>query len=552
MKRTVRIVGIIVAVVLIALIALPFLIDVNSFRPKLESELSSALGRDVKVGNLKLSILSGSVSAENLSISDDPAFSKTPFIQAKSLDVGVDLMPLIFSKALHVNDLTLTQPEIFLVHAPSGKWNFSSLGGNSAAKPAAPAAKSADASNPDLSVAKLNVKDGRVTVSQANSTVKPRIYDKVNIEVRNFSFTSQFPFTLNASLPGGGNVKLDGTAGPINPTDASLTPLEAKILVKQLDLAASGFIDPASGIGGLADLNGTVTSDGKNAKAHGVLSAEKLKLSPKGQPAGKPVQVTYSVNHDLGKQSGEVTQGEISIGKALAQLTGNYQIQGEITSLNMKLNGQGMPVDDLEAMLPALGVVLPSGSSLKGGTLSTNLQIAGPTDKLVITGPIKLSDTKLAGFDLGSKLSALSKFTGSGPKTGSDTSIQNLSTNARVAPDGIRTDAVNLTIPALGVLTGAGTISPAGALNYKMNAALSGGGAVGGLTQMAGLGGGGKGAGIPFAIQGTTSNPTFIPDLQGIVGSQLQNQLKSRIPGVGTGNSPVNSITGLFGKMKKN
>ena len=549
MKRILRIVGIIVAVVLVALIALPFLIDVNSFRPKLESELSSALARDVKVGNLKLSILSGSVSAEDLSISDDPGFSKTPFIRAKSLDVGVDLMPLIFSKALHVNDLTLTQPEIFLVHAPSGKWNFSSLGGNSAAKPQAPAAKSSDASNPDLSVAKINVKDGRVTVSQANSSVKPRIYDKVNIEVRNFSLTSQFPVTLTANLPGGGNVKLDGNAGPINPTDASLTPLDAKIQIKQLDLAASGFIDPASGIGGLADFNGTVNSDGKSAKTHGVLSAEKLKLSPKGQPAGKPVQVTYTVIHDLAKQAGEVTQGEITVGKALAQLTGNYQIQGETTSLNMKLNGQGMPVDDLEAMLPALGIVLPSGSSLKGGTLSTNLGIVGPTDKLVITGPIKLTDTKLAGFDLGSKLSALSKFTGSGPKTGSDTSIQNLSTNARVAPDGIRTDAVNLNIPSLGVLTGAGTISPAGALNYKMNAELAGGGAVGGLTQMAGIGGGGKGVGIPFAIQGTTSNPTFIPDVQGMVGSQLQNQLKSRIPGANTGN-PVNSITGLFGKKK--
>ena len=42
---------------------------------------------------------------------------------------------------------------------------------------------------------------------------------------------------------------------------------------------------------------------------------------------------------------------------------------------------------------------------------------------------------------------------------------------------------------------GAGTISPAGALNYKMNAQLAGGGAVGGLTQMAGIGGGGKGVG---------------------------------------------------------
>ena len=76
MKRALKIVGIVVVVILLAVIALPFLINVNSFRPKLESELSTALGRQVKVGNLSLSILSGSVSAEDLSISDDPAFSK--------------------------------------------------------------------------------------------------------------------------------------------------------------------------------------------------------------------------------------------------------------------------------------------------------------------------------------------------------------------------------------------------------------------------------------------------------------------------------------------
>jgi len=70
--------------------------------------------------------------------------------------------------------------------------------------------------------------------------------------------------------------------------------------------------------------------------------------------------------------------------------------------------------------------VLPSGSQLKGGTLSANLAIVGPIDKLVITGPVRLANTKLAGFDLGSKLGALSAFTG---KTAAnpDTSIQNFS-----------------------------------------------------------------------------------------------------------------------------
>ena len=126
--KALKIIGIAVAVLLLIVIALPFLINVNTFRPRLESSLTEALGREVKVGNLSLSILSGSVSAEDLAIADDPAFSKDPFIRAKSLKVGVEVMPLIFSKTLHITDITLDKPEIALLRSASGKWNFSSLG----------------------------------------------------------------------------------------------------------------------------------------------------------------------------------------------------------------------------------------------------------------------------------------------------------------------------------------------------------------------------------------------------------------------------------------
>jgi len=549
MKRALKIIGIVVVVILLVVIALPFLVNVNSFRPKLESELSSALGREVKVGNLSLSILSGSVSAENLSIADDPAFSKDPFIRAKALKVGVEVMPLIFSKTLHVTDITLDQPEIFLLHDASGKWNFSSLGNKSeASAKSTPAA--GPSSTPNLSVSKLHVKDGRLSVNRANSSAKAHVYDKVNIAVRDFSLTSQFPFTLSADLPGGGSLKLDGKAGPINPVDAAATPLEAQVNVKRLDLAASGFVDPSSGIAGLADFDGTLNSDGKQARSSGTVKADKLKLAEKGSPAGRPVEVKYATVYDLHKQSGTLTQGDVSLGKALAKLTGTYQTQGESTLLNMKLNADGMPVDDLQAMLPALGVVLPSGSSLQGGTLSANLGIVGPVDKLVITGPIRLAQTKLARFNLGSKMSAISAL--SGAQTGQDTSIQNLSTDARVAPDGVRTQNINLVIPALGTVTGDGMISPGGALNYKMIASLSGG-AITGLTQMAGLGG--KGGSIPFFIQGTTSDPKFVPDVQGVVGSQLKGGLGNALGGIKgknpAGKSPMDALGGLFGKKKK-
>src|SRR5215467_1366144 len=201
MKRILKIVGIVIAVLIVIAIAIPFFVDANTFRPKLESELTEALGRQVKVGNLSLSLFSGSVSADNISIADDPQFSKSAFITAKSLSVGVEMIPLIFSKTLNVTELTLNQPEISLVKSENGeKWNFSSLGGNNTAKPAETekTAKSTDgsgsSSNPNFTVAKLTVTDGRLTVSRAGSSEKPRVYDKVNITVTNLSLTSSFPF----------------------------------------------------------------------------------------------------------------------------------------------------------------------------------------------------------------------------------------------------------------------------------------------------------------------------------------------------------------------
>jgi len=405
MKRWLRTGGMAVAVLLLILIALPLLINVNRFRPTVQSEASAALGRQVTVGDLSLSILSGSVGADNIAIADDPAFGKSPFVTAKSLKVGVELMPLIFSKKINVTDITLDSPQIVLLKTASGKWNFSSIGGTSAQK-APESAKSGESAAPSVSVAKLNVKSGRITVGKANASAKPVVYDDVNISVENFSFASQFPFELVARLPGSGDAKIRGRAGPINAEDAAKTPFATAVKVNSMNIAALGFIDPASGIAGLANFDGTLKSDGNRATAVGLFTGKQLKFSPKGTPAPKTVTIKHTVDIDLEKQSGRIAQGDIVIGSAQAHLTGTFRTEGEAEVVNLKLDAPSMPVDELEAMLPSLGMVLPSGSQLKGGALSAELGIMGPIDKLVITGPVRLSNTQLANFDLGSKLGA--------------------------------------------------------------------------------------------------------------------------------------------------
>ena len=92
--------GVVVAVLLLIALALPLFINANKFKPKLETQLTSALGRKVTIGNISLAIFSGGVTVSDVAIADDPKFSQTPFLTAKELAVGVELMPLIFSKRL--------------------------------------------------------------------------------------------------------------------------------------------------------------------------------------------------------------------------------------------------------------------------------------------------------------------------------------------------------------------------------------------------------------------------------------------------------------------
>src|SRR5207247_11329540 len=113
------------------------------------------------------------------------------------------------------------------------------------------------------------------------------------------------------------------------------------------------------------------------------MRAEKLRLVPGGTPARVPIEIAYDADYDLKKQAGVVTQGDVRIGKAVAHLTGTYGGKDEL-ALHMKLAGHQLPAPELQAALPAVGVMLPAGASIREGTLDLDLAINGPLDRLVI------------------------------------------------------------------------------------------------------------------------------------------------------------------------
>jgi AsmA protein len=541
------------------------LIPINQFRPTIEEKASQALGRKVQVGDLSLSLLGGSLSAQSLSIGDDPKFSQSAFLSAKSVKVGVEIIPLIFSKSLNVTGITIENPEVTLLRNPAGQWNYSSLGGSFAKPEGQPATKSSASSPQAFSIQKFALKDGRIIVGSTNSQ-KRSAYDHVKVEASNVSMTSKFPLTVTADLPAGGKFKLAGDVGRVDPTDASLTPLEAKLEVSALNLASTGFVDPSAGLGGLLDMDANLSSQNGAAETKGTAILSKALLVAGGSAASVPVTVDFNTKYDLPRNAGLLNPSTLKIGNAAAHLNGTYSTAGDATVVKIKLEAKDMPARDLEAFLPALGINLPKGASLQAGTLDANLNLTGPTNKLVTAGNVGLFTAKLAGFDLGSKMSAISAL--GGVKTGKDLEIQKLTTNLRMAPDGLKADNFLAVVPSLGNIAGAGTVDSKNNLDFKMAATLTNAlgtaaspvsGAAGMLGKVTGGGGGCKsGTTVPFMIQGTTADPKFVPDVGGLAAGMLKSQLGC-VGGVASGatkgQNPAAAVSGglkgLFGKKKK-
>ena len=564
MKKVLVVIGVIIVVLVVIVVAVPFFIDANQFRPRIETQLTDALGRQVKIGNLSLKLWRGQLGADNISIADDPAFSHNPFVQAKALDISVEIMPLIFNRAVHVQSLTLEQPQVALIRSANGTWNFSSIGQNKGKQPAQkqgaeahsaskkPESSGASSSGgssgaaPEIQIQKLEIANGRILLGSVGR--RPNTYDAVNLTASNVSYDSRFPFSLSANMPGGGKMDVKGQAGPVDRSDASRTPFSAQANITRLDLAASGLVDPGAGIAGVADFKGTVQSDGNHAQAKGAVTASKLCLVKGCHPASQPITVDYASDYDLARQTGTVENTRIVTGKSAVNLAGNYDLHGASPVLHMKVNAPSIPVQDVQALLPAMGVILPEGASLQSGNGDAHLSADGPVSNLVTTGNVALNNARLAGFSLGSKMAALSVLSGIN-KAASDTVIQTLSSGVRIAPAGINADNLKLMVAGIGTLTGAGTIASNSAINFKMLLQGGAGSGVGDVLSRVGVGKSAAARGIPFMIQGTTSRPIIVPDVKGMLAGKI---------GAPGGGQKQNSAQGvqqmlgnILGKKKK-
>jgi AsmA protein len=258
--------------------------------------ISSALGREVTVGDARLRVLPNPrVVLAGTTIAGRAG--EPPLVRLQSLDVELALWPLVTSlgKEIRVEGIALVRPEVSLVRGKDGVWNYEGLGGPKepgAAREAA-AAEPSGGGGAKLFVAKARIEDGALRIVDRSGGRDDAAVALTRIDLAaEGGLGAPVAAKLTAALAGDvKNVELD-LASPRLPEEigpGSYPELTGRLALKDLALARVRGLLPANVTamftGGRVSAEARVTTEpgGKAYVLDGDGELADVKL--KGEPA---------------------------------------------------------------------------------------------------------------------------------------------------------------------------------------------------------------------------------------------------------------------------
>jgi AsmA protein len=274
-RRFVLVYLVLLALLLLAL--LPSLINVNRYKRRIVTSISTALGRPVHLDSVSLNLLPlPGFTLQNFVVEEDPRFGSEPVIRANTVQATLRVSSLWRGK-VEFSTISLTDPSLNLVHTPDGHWNVENLLLQAAHISAAPTAQARPGPTPrfpyiEASNARLNLKDGLeklpVALTDADLALWLPSPDQWRLRL------SGHPARTDASAPDtnstdSGTLQLEGTFGraPV----FSQIPLDLDAAWKSAPLGATSLIL----LGRDAGLRGTLDL---SASIHGTLALNTLKV----------------------------------------------------------------------------------------------------------------------------------------------------------------------------------------------------------------------------------------------------------------------------------
>ncbi len=529
-----------VALALLAAVVLPSFFNPEGQRGILASRLEASLGRKVKLGKIRLSLLPPALRVDDTEIAEALGFTGPAFSTAKQLRARVRLFPLLRGR-LEVPSVDLEEPTVQLIKNQKGEWNFASLG-NPVAGPGAAAGARASSPSTPLEIGKLIIRNGTLTVTDLQKRQPTVIFKRIFLTVKNFSREKPFDWELSVEPPGPAgpkqpNIETSGSGGPLNPANLAQSAAQGEAKFENVDLGALAAFTEQPGLAGLFNGDAKFSSDGKTARAEGSYRVERLRLGPRAGVAQAPVSGKFQLLYDSVANRLNLQQFQLGSGSAVAHTTGQL-LFNKLTTADLETRVSNAPLADVARLLPAFGVSLPAGSTLSGGTLNAQMRVRGPVQQPSRRGNLDVRNARLANYNLAGQLGSVVRLAGV-DTGGKDTVIEQFKTSFMTERAYTSTKDLLLAIPGLNI-TGDGGFSEAGNLNFQGLATLTrASGAVGGLLQKVT----GSSNTVPFKVGGTLEHPAFQPD----VGRMAAQRLEEKTGGT-SGGKLLKGLGGIFGK----
>src|SRR5271166_6247343 len=405
----------IVVIVIVLILALPHLIDINQYRGQVQSQLQQRLNRPVQLGAMSLGVFPLRIQVNDVIIGDDPSFgSKVPFAQVGELDVSIALLPLL-SKNIEVDSLELKQAKIEIIRNAQGVWNFSTAGSGPAVAPAQPAAPSqpqppakpapAQAAPPPsggFSLAKLQVTDGQIAITDYQKKQSRAVYDHIDLTLKDYAPGKPFSIDATAHLPGSGSqtLQLTGDGGPVNNADIASTPFKGSVKLKEVALSGlQKFLNAAALQGTDAVISGSTDLSNTNGKlaANGSLKFDKAVI--RGVEVGYPISADFDLTDDLASDLLQIKQGSLKLGSTPLSVKGTINSHASTSVVDVNVGTSNASIQEVARLAAAFGVAFSPTAKI-AGQISADVHAQGPADQLALNGNVNGRNLEVTGSDI--------------------------------------------------------------------------------------------------------------------------------------------------------
>ncbi len=412
MRKALIAVGVLIVLAVAAIAALPFVVDADRYRGRIQTELQTRTGRVVSLGKIRLSVFPLAFRAENAVIGEDKNFpSAQPFAHVGELLVSARLMPLL-NGDVQVDSLELRRPRIELIRNRQGVWNFLTLGGAPNAPAPAPKPGQASPQPPPqpqaqteprkFSLAELKVVDGQVGFTDQQKNQPRVIYDHIDLTLNDYAPNKKFTFELAAHLPGTGaqRLSLEGEAGPMRSDAPSATDFKGSLKLDEVSLSGlKKFLNSqalqdiefvASGKADVENKAGTVSSKGDLILENGRVN---------GVNIGYPISADYNITADLNAALYKIEKGTLKLGATPLSIVGTIHGAPTPMVLDLKIDAANASIAEVARLAAAFDVAFNPGMDIKG-RIDAALTARGSAGKPVMNGKVTAHELVITGKDL--------------------------------------------------------------------------------------------------------------------------------------------------------